>query len=484
MNELIAFEPTYVWSVLDPWFYSKRPVNPNFRISFDKILPVSSILRLQQNLKRLRIEFQGTRPVLDFINSLQELEELDITFDCGQGLYTFVSPKLRVLKAFATSLFHRMNEPKMILEFKSSKLEAICCEALNHLLIENPLEVKYYEGEDYDEDEIGQFENLECLRLDFVEYIDPDILSRFASLKELRMNWANFGYNPSFPNDALAMNTVEQILKKKLVLRRIDFRLYLQGVEIKDKNLFVDNTYLNDQDFRLRNYQLLDQAFSYTDELAVDYCGLVQLKSAIPPDFFTKFPRINKIKVKENVANGDQLIWFLKNAGDCFESLHLKNTALSQAHYNRLPELTSLRYLKINEEETAISYKFILKMKNLRTFTAKQEFPDAFSLAMRMFKRSKVIGTFEWQVAGDGVRVGRARGSSDRRKHFSLLWFNQQSGPLSFHIKLQLESITVHELACIYSQINKTGVATRKRFDVVMGCMFSEILKQQGLSFV
>lgn len=439
------------------WFYSKKTVNPYCVVPFGKVLFAGWIFKFEQNLKRLRIEFKGANFALYFINSLLRLEELDIWFHLNHGLFTFVLPNLlvlRVLEASGDDLYLPMT-----LAFKTPKLEAIQCADLACLQIEDPLTVRYYQGQIYDE-EIEKFKNLEYLCLDNADYIDRNVLTTFSSLKELRLYWSCLGYDWNCEDDADAMNVVADILKQKLVLRRIDFRLYLQGVEIRDKNLFIDNTYLNDQDFQLQNYALFDQACTFCDDPAVDYCALLKLKSEIPGDFFTKFPHITKVKAKESIADGDQLIWFLKNVGDQLSSLHLKNTTLSQAFYDQLPQLTNLGTLKISEE-TEINYKFALKMKKLNSLVIKRESPDVFAFAMQMFKRSPALSYFRWKIAEDYVVVTRSHSDP---KLFSLLWFNKQMG---FQIKLNRERISSHELATnYYSLIAKSGVTTRKRHAV------------------
>lgn len=74
--------------------------------------------------------------------------------------------------------------------------------------------------------------------------------------------WTDLEFDRANPADAFVMDMAAHLLKQKLVQRRLEFRFYIQGVEIRDKNLFVDNTFDNERDFQLRNYEQLDQVAS------------------------------------------------------------------------------------------------------------------------------------------------------------------------------------------------------------------------------
>ena len=458
IDELILDKKTH------DWFYSKKPINPNYVISMGPILFVSPTFRLEQNVRRLRTEFTGTYYAARFINGLQQLEQLEILFYNGHGVYGFKLPKLRILKA---ETYENPDRSKMRLAFEASNLEAIYCLLPEMLRIENPTTVKYYEAGACNE-KIEIFRNLEFLKLS--DYIDRNMLTSFGSLKELRITWNCLAYDWNHPTDAYVMNTVAHLMKQRLVQRRTDFRLYLQGVEIRDKNLFIDNTYLNDQDFQMRNYALLDQAPS-PGVVPLDYSSLLKLKNEIPADFFSKFPNIAVVKVTKNTANGDQLIQFLKNIGDRLQKLYLRNTGLSQAHYNQLAQL-KLQILKIDEKRD-LSYKFVLQMKELSVLQIRQEFPDAVVLAMKKLKRTKNHCHIQWKVPDGHVLVNR---SFANPKLFSLMWFDLDDpdesdefdhdlggNMASFKMNKNLELITGRELAAFYhSHICKTGVITRQ----------------------
>lgn len=439
-----------------PWFYSNKEADLNCVIKLDKILFVSAELKLHQNLRRLRIEFKGSKLALNFVNSLQQLEELDISYHSDIDRHCrLVLPNLRVLSAHCLHF-----EQTMTFELKSPKLEAIRCAQLEDVRFENPLTVKHYEGDYYD-DSIQMFKNLQSMHCNYAyDYFDRDVLTNFGDLKELRLYWTGLGFDRQrSSDDAYVLNLVEYIMKQKLVLRRTDFRLYLQGVEIRNKNLLVDKTYLNELDFQMRNYELLDRVPS-SIPLQIDYAALVKLKSEIPADFFMKYTSIQIVKAKEKVANGDQLISFLKTTACTLEYLSLKNTKLTQEHYNQLPQLAELNGLKINEE-TELDYAFVLQMKALRTLKIKKQFAGAFALATKKFKRSPVFDDFEWKLADDCVLVSRSR--TDRSR-FSVMWFCKRDEKTNFKIKLNRELITSHELAATYhGRICQEGVITRQR---------------------
>lgn len=446
--ELITCDRLY------PWFFNNKPANLSTLVRLDRVLFISDELKLPENLRRLRVEFKGSKLVLEWINSLQQLEVLELLYRSEIYRRPIVElPNLRVLSAQNSGY-----QNTMCLQFKSPKLEKLHCAELDDIRIDDPLTVKQYVGEYYDES-VRKFKNLESLHYQFVDDFDRDVLTHFTQLKELRLHWSDLEFDRQNQADVFVMDLAGHLMKQKLVQRRPDFRLYIQGVEIRDKNLFVDNIFENELDFQLRNYEQLDRVPCCVP-LHIDYATVMKLKPEIPVDFFLKFACIQTVKVKQPVANGDQLIGFLKSAAGTLEALTLKNSQLTQEQINQLPHLTALIQLKI-DEATELDYSFIMRMKALDTLKIKQPFAGAFALAMKKFKRSPTFEDFEWKLDEGWILVNRSR--SDRTL-FSLMWFHKQDSQTSFAIKLDRELITCDELAAIYqNQICKEGVITRRR---------------------
>lgn len=443
-------------------------INNNI-IEFSKILPHKSTFKLDQNLIRLEIVyFEGSEFELNFLNSLLKLEELLIR-SCEEGQYMISLPNLRIFDA------NIYDHDGYRFYLNTPKLQSINCFLLELIEIENPLAIKKLKCEDFD-DQIIEFQNLEYLEYqNAIEYVDRDILMNFENLKELHLYCTSPDSNQRFSPDAYVIDSVSYIMKQKLVLRRMNFNLYLQGVLIKDKNVLNDFAYSSDLEFQIKNFDSLVGCVSRVEN--VNYTDLINLMgNNIPTTYFTKFCSIQKVKVTGKVNDGQHLIWFLKNL-KCLNKLSLKYASLDQKFYNSLSEVYQLQYLKINEcSGFKINYEFIQKMKSLLSFQTNQQFVNPINFIVRSLRRSKKLISVKFKCGkNDQILIGKSLSEQNR---FSLMWYSSKKKHNSFEefpfeVKFNGEKMNAHELATVYSfLINKSlrnteSVCTRSKLDTL-----------------
>jgi hypothetical protein len=72
----------------------------------------------------------------------------------------------------------------------------------------------------------------------------------------------------------------------------------------------------NNEQFYMDNYSLLQVP---TSKVCVNYSYLIRETNQIPSDYFTKFCNLQEVKSEDEIKNGKQFLWFLRNSNDFFD---------------------------------------------------------------------------------------------------------------------------------------------------------------------
>ena len=425
------------------WFQSNKLINYNDSISPEIFQSYRSVLKFDQNLRRLHLNVAKSICFkIEVFNSLLQLEQLEIECDCVDN-YTLTLPNLKIFKLRAPIQHDRQ------LKMKTPKLEALDCYNLRSIEIDQPETIKHLRI-DYFHSELEELVNLEVLECAQFENINKEILSILSNLKVLCC------YGPIVQNMRIEerlnlINNISFIMKQKLVLRRTELKVYLQGVQLIDGNdLNTFKLNLEDTRFQIENYANLYNSLYFITY--VNYSDLIALMKQVPDDYFNKFSQIRKVEVTAKV-DADHFIWFVSKLKSVVW-LELKNASLNQSMIDSLLGCScDLEILLVNEDQNLnLNFDSILKCKRLAVFETNQSVQNSFDLAIKAFSRLTEFMYFIFKKDDETVEI---------RKLFQYV----RTDTTQYMIRTSTFSkdyIEFNELITYCNRLaNKTGVKTR-----------------------
>ena len=208
-----------------------------------------SVLNLGQNLRRLHLNFSDLPcSKMQNFNSLVQLEQLEIECCYLIELCTLTLPNLKIFK------FHSRHRYRPgTLKMKTPKLEALDCDDLSVIEIDQPEAIKHLKTELY-HNRLEEFKNLEVLECGDIQNVNKEILSILSKLKVLCVYEID-AKKLEIEESRNLISKMSFIMKQKLVLRRTELKVYLQGVRLTDgNNLDAFKLDLNNTKFQIENY--------------------------------------------------------------------------------------------------------------------------------------------------------------------------------------------------------------------------------------
>ena len=377
------------------WFPSNKIINYKDPISPEMFQSYRSVLKLDQNLRRLHFvgaDVDSGSFEMDIFNSLVQLEQLEIEFDSFYG-FTLSLPNLKIFKIFAREFLYQR------FKVKTPKLEALDCNDLDAIKIDQPETIKHLRTKIY---RIGieKLINLEILECGGIRGINKETLPILSNLKVLCGYDEIFEYFFSIEECQILISNMSFIMKQKLVLRRTELKVYFQGVQLTGNNLDDIDLGISNTQFQVENYDNLYSSLYFIDY--VNYSDLTRLMKPIPDDYFNKFFQIHKICVSTKV-NGEHLIWFVSKL-NFVDWLSFKNASLDQSTMDSLLGSCDLKLLIISYNEE-LNFDCILKCKQLTHFQTDQAFENSFDLAIKAFSLLTRLDIFIFKKDDETVRI-------------------------------------------------------------------------------
>ena len=405
-----------------------------------------SVLQLDQNLRRLHLNdnnFVYLR--IDMFNSFVQLEHLEIK--CDRILFSSNGPRL-ILPNLKVFKWYDPNQHNARFKMNTPKLEALECHHLNTIELDHPETIKHLKIGLY-QSKLEKFTNLEVLECEQIASINREILSSLNNLKvlscyEMRPLYSRIGESENM------VNKMSFIMKQKLVLRRTELKVYLQGVQLTDGNHLNDfSLNLRNTQFQIENYANLYSSLHFISY--VNYNDLTRLMKRVPDDYFNKFFQIRMIEVTTKV-NRDHFIRFVSKL-KFVDSLKLTNASLDQSMIDNLIGFCDLKFLIVNEDQNLnLNFNCILKCKRLVSFRTNQPFQNSFDQAIKAFSRLTSLELFIFKKDDETVEIRK-------QFNFSLQCFRGLTGYLTFSKR----GINFNELTTYCNHLaNKTGVRTRR----------------------
>ena len=378
------------------WSFSDQPIYYENAIRLDELTELMEPLQIKQNLKCLQLrDFVGDYSLRFDCSILTEFVQLQqLELECVlNGKQTICSQSLNMMST--------MVQNQLVLD--TPNLMAFKCRHLREVRFVYPEILKVLKANDFERSTLSKFTNLECLELLNGGALDPEILTMFEQLKELVIH---LGTTEKY---ARFKGTMANIFKQKLVLRRLDFKVFIHGFEVSGMNKFVErfdrerpvlfliDNYLENSDLLFRNLSAYT-AFNYTELWSF-------FKWRIPDDFTVQFFNIRQVNTLGKIQDEEHFIGFLKSL--ILESLHLKHSVPSQAFLVQLSACKQLIKLKIEENiDLGLNYEFLLSIRLLEEFSTDQYCPDLMRLASRAFQMRKYLKMFESTNAMFKFRAG------------------------------------------------------------------------------
>lgn len=387
------------------WFQTNEQYNFKDAIELSTFTTYRSTFRLEKFLKRLH--YKGYFSDYDLLNlsDLTQLEQLKFDLD-HPNESTFKAwhinlPNLKILEI--GNLDRETEEYHFYLN--TPKLEMLKCDEFDLIHVAHPNTITHLELTFYNAT-IHSLKNLQYLKVDwgFRYLMNQNILSTHPKLKTLLCNHFDYDGESDFDESMIALH---DIVAQKLILKRPEFKIYYQSVELGDRDKIEEYvTTPTILEFQINNYSSLCDSISYNDP--VEYNPLMRLlKDKLPDDFFKTYFNIQWVKISDKVKSQEHLIRFLKSL-DYLNKLDLKNTFLDQTFYDSLHNFGQLSELRIVEMSTPIvNYDFLFKLNLLETFTTDRDFPDFFDLSLRLYRVLKYFKSITFYSDKECISISK-----------------------------------------------------------------------------
>ena len=397
------------------------------------------ILKFDQNLRRLHLNIDLNWFNPKILNSLIQLEHLEIeTGRFWVNKCTLTLPNLKIFKNHNQFQYAP-------LKMKTPKLEALVCLHLDTIEIDQPETIKHLRTERY-HSSLEKFINLEVLECGNVVMINKEVLSSLSNLKVLCCFQR---CNLIVEERRNLINKMSFIMKQKLVLRKTELKVYLQGVQLtNDNNLNTFGLDVSNIRFQIENYANLYNNLFFIS--CVNYSHLTELMKQVPDDYFNKFFQIHTVKVTTKL-NRDHFISFVNklNFVECFV---FNNASLDQTLVDYLLDFFDLKILLVIEVRNLnLNFDCILKHKRLIHFETNQSFQNSFDLAIKAFSRLTRLKFFGFKKDDETVGIHR------RFIRFDLYYRDSNRIPTRSKHDIELNEL----IAFCNLLANKTGVQTR-----------------------
>lgn len=219
------------------------------------------------------------------------------------------------------------------------------------------------------------------------EFLTNYFLSTLKSLKKLHFTAGNW----------LSRDTVN------LSYRRDGLKLYLFGFDF-DKPLeileekFPYGTEEEETRVIVRNYEKTAEIVYFW--IWIEYNELT--RTGFSPNFFTKFPRVDSIKVNGEVEDEDALLEFLLQAKP--QGFVMENHLLSPRFLNRFAlQCNFIQYIRLKNlplDTTHSQFEFILKMKSLTVIKILHQKPwtPDLDFLVRLFEHCKRLSEVYFSI--------------------------------------------------------------------------------------
>lgn len=358
------------------------------------------IMTVLKNLKHLYIQLPSIYNESDFnlaknLNNFTKLESLKI--DQLTTSAQSATIKLPNLKTLSIDLY---DGPTLKLDLP--KLEKLV----------NNCFLKKFEFKNYDtitelttelyEDCLPKYKNLEKFYCEFLtndeDYelnnLPKDILSLLPKLKELHCS------------RLVKKNVIAGVLSSKNKLRRQNFKLFFNGLEIECLNQLETYTTYFEEGYEFlsdakENFEILLDNFSKLSNFNqyvsdVNYTSICKkFKNGINSEFFKKFVSIRNVVVDKPIENVNHFVNFLKEC-KILSSLELNNAALDQSFYDNLAiYCPSVSHLKIRDEKP-INSDFLLKFNKMFSFSINQN--ATFDTIEKAFLKFDLLHSFKFTI--------------------------------------------------------------------------------------
>ena len=444
------------------WYFVNAPKQSSNTIRIESFLRCSKAFNLKSELKRLYINDQRVIFFdLSLLNGFTKLEQLEFgnTKLSYQNL-TLNLPNLNILKVYPYTFGCN-------LYLETPKLEILKCRNLDSIRVQFPQALKHLDIEHYDS-KVQSFVNLTYLQCDF-EAINSDILSVLEHLNELHLTDRLFPLNEF--EYAILQTLIGHLFRQMQQLERTNFGVFLQGVRlVNGREPFEYDLSKRNLKFQVDKSDLICADYRFhSDE--VNYSELTAVVRTIPDAFFQTFFNVRKVTTTRTLVNLDHFVRFLTSLRKLSE-LNLNESSLPQKFYNSLPDVCRLECLRISEDDDlAINFNFVLKMRRLKHFETNQQFSNAFNLAVKLFTRSDKIEYFQFRSEQDHVSVQKNKTNDYDLETFHEIKGNTLNVKITKYSVFQISLIQL-ETYCDHLQ-SRNKIVTRNRAKIARTIEFN-----------
>lgn len=310
------------------------------RFSKLEILQLEKLVISSDDRRLLKHSGLKALSIRTFLKSNDEASHNSMFSKCDASCLMIDTPKLLSL-----SVRHDGNVIDEMIKFE-------CPSSIKYLRIQSCVQMDIF----------SLFNNLEILELGTISGFKSEYLSKFKSLKKLKINYRNEDYNDK--------------LKELFLFKDNDLEIILDGVRISDVDK-INEPRINDRlHYQMLNYNALEDDLNYVG--SIRYNDLIYLLSnSQPADLFRKYNNIQWLIISGKVQNENHLLTFISQSPNLF-NLRTDGSLLSQQFFDKLPAictLTSLRICEISDGfiDKFFNFKFITRMPYLIYFYTDQE---------------------------------------------------------------------------------------------------------------
>lgn len=343
------------------WFRTNKSFNLRRLIENSKIFLLNTSTDLFMNLRFLKIDQLKSPLRLEHLCKFTKLQVLDFSLDFSD--YSLRVPHfLHLPELKALSIYVTINDYNNLV-LDCPKMHSLSVQINSNLVdmdkapikITHPSTVKFLEISTFEES-LQMFNNLEYLGLNYIDDLSMNDLMSFKHLKKLIVYKAS------------PINKLQELFRSK----KLDLEFVYLGVKIGCIDKFKEfDEGAGEICFQIKNYN--DLEYNLFPNIILSYDELISsLPNKQPPDFFRKYENILKINIYSKVKDQNLLINFIKKSRR-LSILSLNKTSLNQDFYNKIPEISLLFWILIEEEDVELDFHFILKMEYLNALDTNQD---------------------------------------------------------------------------------------------------------------